>query len=80
MAQGGDDLAILAGVLVSLLFYTCLVLGFVKVCRCTWLDDDDAILDSDNIGLPSRLLPEARMESGEEDEIVGLGMDGPQNV
>lgn len=72
-----DDLAVLWGLAIGLLFYTCVVLGCVKVCQCPWLVDD--VLEADNIGLPSRLLPGGD-DGSDEEEVVGARTDGPQDV
>jgi len=40
MASTPDNAAVLVGVLVALLFYTCFVLSCVKLFQCKWVVED----------------------------------------
>ena len=63
-----DDLATTVGVLIGMLFYTCVVLGCVRAFQCWWLfgsdyDDDD---DRPDASLHGQLLPAGVAAGGEE--------------
>jgi hypothetical protein len=85
-----DDLAIITGSLIGVLFYTCAVLGCVKVYQCRWLineyDDYDAT-DDDAPTLRGPLLEENGGDDDEEADVVAcrrrreaVVMAGPQDV
>ena len=79
-----DDLAIITGSLIGVLFYTCAVLGCVKVYQCRWLIDD---YDDCDDAAPPPLQGPLLEEDGDDEGVVAcrrrretVVMAGPQDV